>query len=158
MLAGTAGAFDPPAERLGNDLPPDRSGPVPVLVDFFLLDVTEINGAEETFRASLYLSLRWKDARLTFDPAEFGAERAIYAGDAAGEQLAAMWSPAVDIENLAEEPQTIDHLLTNFHLPRSTLLVLVSTFAGRELIRRAYDEAIRERYRFFSYGDAMLIL
>ena len=52
----------------------------------------------------------------------------------------------------------VDWLMTNFHLPRSTLLVLVSTFAGRDLIRRAYDEAIRERYRFFSYGDAMLIL
>lgn len=48
--------------------------------------------------------------------------------------------------------------LTNFHLPRSTLLMLVSAFAGRELILRAYDEAVRERYRFFSYGDCMLIL
>ncbi|WP_437204317.1 tRNA preQ1(34) S-adenosylmethionine ribosyltransferase-isomerase QueA [Planctomicrobium sp. SH664] len=54
--------------------------------------------------------------------------------------------------------QLVDALLTNFHLPRSTLLVLVSTFAGRELILRAYAEAIRERYRFYSYGDAMLIL
>jgi S-adenosylmethionine:tRNA ribosyltransferase-isomerase len=49
-------------------------------------------------------------------------------------------------------------MLTNFHLPRSTLLMLVSAFAGRELILRAYDEAVRERYRFFSYGDCMLIL
>lgn len=54
--------------------------------------------------------------------------------------------------------RSVDALLTNFHLPRSTLLVLVSTFAGHSLIRRAYAEAIRERYRFFSYGDAMLIL
>jgi S-adenosylmethionine:tRNA ribosyltransferase-isomerase len=52
----------------------------------------------------------------------------------------------------------VDVLLTNFHLPRTTLLVLVRTFGGDELIRRAYDEAIRERYRFYSYGDAMLIL
>ncbi len=52
----------------------------------------------------------------------------------------------------------VDCLLTNFHLPRTTLLVLVSTFASRELIRHAYAEAIRERYRFLSYGDAMLIV
>ena len=52
----------------------------------------------------------------------------------------------------------LDALITNFHLPKSTLLVLVSAFAGVELIRAAYREAIRHRYRFFSYGDAMLIL
>lgn len=52
----------------------------------------------------------------------------------------------------------LDALITNFHLPRSTLLVLVSAFAGTELIREAYHEAVRLRYRFFSYGDAMLIL
>jgi S-adenosylmethionine:tRNA ribosyltransferase-isomerase len=52
----------------------------------------------------------------------------------------------------------VDALVTNFHLPRSTLLVLVCAFAGRDLILRAYQEAVRERYRFFSYGDAMLIL
>lgn len=51
-----------------------------------------------------------------------------------------------------------DMLLTNFHLPRSTLLMLVSAFGGRELILRAYQEAVRERYRFYSFGDAMLIL
>jgi len=56
------------------------------------------------------------------------------------------------------EFHVVDALLTNFHLPRSTLLMLVSAFAGRELILRAYDEAVRERYRFFSYGDCMLIL
>ena len=54
--------------------------------------------------------------------------------------------------------RAVDCLLTNFHLPRSTLLVLVSALAGEDLIRRAYAEAIRERYRFYSYGDAMLIL
>jgi S-adenosylmethionine:tRNA ribosyltransferase-isomerase len=54
--------------------------------------------------------------------------------------------------------RVVDALMTNFHLPRTTLLVLVRTFGGDELIRRAYDEAIREEYRFYSYGDAMLIL
>jgi S-adenosylmethionine:tRNA ribosyltransferase-isomerase len=54
--------------------------------------------------------------------------------------------------------RVVDHLLTNFHLPRSTLLMLVSAFAGRDVVMRAYEEAIRQRYRFYSYGDAMLIL
>jgi S-adenosylmethionine:tRNA ribosyltransferase-isomerase len=54
--------------------------------------------------------------------------------------------------------QVVDALLTNFHLPRSTLLMLVSAFAGREFLLRAYQEAIREQYRFYSYGDCMLIL
>jgi S-adenosylmethionine:tRNA ribosyltransferase-isomerase len=49
-------------------------------------------------------------------------------------------------------------LLTNFHLPRSTLLMMVSAFAGRERVQKAYEEAIREGYRFYSYGDAMLIV
>ena len=49
-------------------------------------------------------------------------------------------------------------LLTNFHLPCSTLLILVSAFVGREFLLRAYAEAIGERYRFYSYGDCMLIL
>lgn len=48
-------------------------------------------------------------------------------------------------------------MITNFHLPKSTLLMLVSAFAGRETMLHAYHEAVRERYRFFSYGDAMLI-
>jgi len=51
-----------------------------------------------------------------------------------------------------------DALLTNFHLPRSTLLMLVSALAGREFVLRAYAEAIRERYRFYSYGDCMLVV
>ena len=54
--------------------------------------------------------------------------------------------------------QSVDAMMTNFHLPLSTLLILVRTFGGDELIRRAYDEAIAEEYRFYSYGDAMLIL
>jgi len=56
------------------------------------------------------------------------------------------------------EFRAVGALVTNFHLPRSTLLMLVSAFAGREFLLRAYAEAIRERYRFYSYGDCMLIL
>jgi S-adenosylmethionine:tRNA ribosyltransferase-isomerase len=54
--------------------------------------------------------------------------------------------------------RVVDVLLTNFHLPHSTLLMLVSAFAGREFLLRAYEEAIRECYRFYSFGDCMLIL
>jgi S-adenosylmethionine:tRNA ribosyltransferase-isomerase len=54
--------------------------------------------------------------------------------------------------------RAVDVLITNFHLPRSTLLMLVAALAGKELLDRAYAEAIRERYRFYSFGDAMLIL
>jgi S-adenosylmethionine:tRNA ribosyltransferase-isomerase len=54
--------------------------------------------------------------------------------------------------------RAVDAMLTNFHLPKSTLLMLVSAFAGRELTLEAYSHAIIRRYRFFSYGDCMLIL
>jgi S-adenosylmethionine:tRNA ribosyltransferase-isomerase len=54
--------------------------------------------------------------------------------------------------------EVVDALVTNFHTPRSSLLLLVSALAGREKVLAAYAEAIRLRYRFFSYGDAMLVL
>ena len=54
--------------------------------------------------------------------------------------------------------KAVDALLTNFHLPQSTLIMLVSAFAGRELTLEAYRQAVAERYRFYSYGDCMLIL
>jgi S-adenosylmethionine:tRNA ribosyltransferase-isomerase len=54
--------------------------------------------------------------------------------------------------------KVVDHLITNFHLPKSTLMLLVSAFAGKDFIFEAYHQAIEEKYRFFSYGDAMLIL
>ncbi|RME75473.1 MAG: tRNA preQ1(34) S-adenosylmethionine ribosyltransferase-isomerase QueA [Chloroflexi bacterium] len=75
------------------------------------------------------------------------------------------WKPVAAIEeetDLYIYPgytfRAVDVMLTNFHLPRSTLLMLVSAFAGLELIRRAYQIAIQERYRFYSFGDAMLIV
>jgi len=75
-----------------------------------------------------------------------------------GEPLA-VWSGSTDLFiRPGHVFRAVDCLLTNFHMPRTTLMVLVSTFAGRDLIARAYAEAIRERYRFLSYGDAMLIV
>ena len=59
---------------------------------------------------------------------------------------------------LPYEWRAVDRLITNFHLPRSTLIMLVAAFAGYDLTMRAYAEAVRERYRFFSYGDAMVVL
>ena len=55
------------------------------------------------------------------------------------------------------EWHTIDCMLTNFHLPKSTLIMMICSFAGKELILKAYEEAVRERYRFFSFGDCMFI-
>ncbi|MEG1773305.1 MAG: S-adenosylmethionine:tRNA ribosyltransferase-isomerase, partial [Oscillospiraceae bacterium] len=57
-----------------------------------------------------------------------------------------------------QEFHVIDGLITNFHLPESTLVMLVAAFTSREIILNAYKEAVKERYRFFSFGDAMLIL
>jgi S-adenosylmethionine:tRNA ribosyltransferase-isomerase len=56
------------------------------------------------------------------------------------------------------EFKAVDALMTNFHLPKSTLLMLVSALAGREFILEAYAKAVEQEYRFFSYGDAMLIV
>lgn len=77
---------------------------------------------------------------------------------AAGGTLSA-WQGTTDL--FIRPPYTfraVDAMLTNFHLPRSTLLVLVRTFGGDQLIQHAYHEAIRDKYRFYSYGDAMLIV
>ena len=56
------------------------------------------------------------------------------------------------------EFRILDGLITNFHLPKSTLIMLISALYDREHILKAYEEAVKERYRFFSYGDAMMIL
>ncbi len=78
---------------------------------------------------------------------------------AAGQGTLAPWEGKTDLFiRPPYEFHAVDALMTNFHLPKSSLLVLVRTFGGDDLMRRAYDEAIREEYRFFSYGDAMVIL
>ncbi|MEE0726460.1 MAG: S-adenosylmethionine:tRNA ribosyltransferase-isomerase, partial [Clostridium saudiense] len=53
--------------------------------------------------------------------------------------------------------KVVDKLITNFHLPESTLIMLVSALAGKEKVMNAYNEAVKERYRFFSFGDSMII-
>jgi S-adenosylmethionine:tRNA ribosyltransferase-isomerase len=100
------------------------------------------------------------------------------AAKAAGKRLVAVGTTSVRVLESCASPQgftaqqgwcdlylypgyqfkAVDRLLTNFHLPKSTLLLLVSAFAGRDLILRAYAEAVNEHYRFYSYGDCMLIL
>ena len=77
---------------------------------------------------------------------------------ARGGQLAAWQGNTTLFVRPPFEFHAVDVLLTNFHLPRTSLLVLVRTFGGPELMRRAYEEAIAEKYRFYSYGDTMLIL
>jgi S-adenosylmethionine:tRNA ribosyltransferase-isomerase len=113
----------------------------------------------------------------SFELSEAAAAR-LNAARARGKRLVAVGSTSVRVLESCASPQgfqakqgwcglyiypgyqfrVVDRLLTNFHLPRSTLLLLVSAFAGRDLIFRAYQEAVQERYRFYSYGDCMLIL
>jgi S-adenosylmethionine:tRNA ribosyltransferase-isomerase len=85
------------------------------------------------------------------------AVRALEAASAAGALRACAGETAIFITP-GYEFRCVDALITNFHLPESTLLMLVSAFAGLELTRQAYQHAVRECYRFYSYGDAMLIL
>jgi len=77
---------------------------------------------------------------------------------AAGGALSSFHGPTDMFIKPGHEFRAVDALVTNFHLPGSTLLCLVMAFAGTELIRRAYEAAVTERYRFYSYGDAMLVL
>ena len=81
--------------------------------------------------------------------------------DAAAKSAARLVQPGAAEANIFIKPghefRAVDQLLTNFHLPQSTLLVLVSAFAGRELILRAYHHAVDSEYRFYSYGDCMWI-
>ncbi|MGN7981494.1 tRNA preQ1(34) S-adenosylmethionine ribosyltransferase-isomerase QueA [Burkholderia sp. 22313] len=84
-------------------------------------------------------------------------EAAARSADAAGRPLAATQAETDIFITPGYRFRVVDRLVTNFHLPKSTLLMLVSAFAGVETIRAAYRHAIDERYRFFSYGDAMLL-
>ncbi|KWI49692.1 S-adenosylmethionine:tRNA ribosyltransferase-isomerase [Burkholderia pseudomultivorans] len=84
-------------------------------------------------------------------------EAAARDADAAGRPLAATQAETDIFITPGYRFRVVDRLVTNFHLPKSTLLMLVSAFAGVETIRAAYRHAIAERYRFFSYGDAMLL-
>jgi S-adenosylmethionine:tRNA ribosyltransferase-isomerase len=86
---------------------------------------------------------------------ESAAARAPEGSGVAGLVAGGYWADAFILPGFRF--RIVDGLLTNFHLPRSTLLMLVSAFAGRERILAAYETAVRERYRFYSYGDAMLI-
>ena len=113
-----------------------------------------------------------------YEVSEEAAERINGARAAGGRVVAVGTSTVRTLESVADETgkvhpgkgwtdlfilpgyrfKVVDALVTNFHLPRSTLLMLVCAFAGREIVLRAYQEAIWERYRFGSFGDAMLIL
>ena len=93
-----------------------------------------------------------------------GARRVVAAGTTVARALES-WAASGAREGETEifiqpgyEWRCVDALLTNFHLPRSTLLAMVMSFAGKDLIREAYETAVMERYRFFSFGDAMLLL
>ena len=93
-----------------------------------------------------------------------GAERVFAVGTTAARTLES-WAASGEPEGETDifiypgyRWRAVDALLTNFHLPRSTLLAMVMAFAGKDLVREAYGVAVRERYRFYSFGDAMLLL
>ncbi len=122
---------------------------IPVRVD---------NLAEHTMHAERY-SVPEEAAR-----AVAGAERVVAAGTTVARTLES-WAASGEVEGESRlfvypgyEWRVVDALLTNFHLPRSTLLAMVMSFGGVQLVREAYRLAVAERYRFYSFGDAMLIL
>jgi S-adenosylmethionine:tRNA ribosyltransferase-isomerase len=90
---------------------------------------------------------------------EYSAGACAPVGEACGWQTVSAYAGATDLFIYPGYVfRVVDGMITNFHLPRSTLLMLVSAFAGRDLMLHAYREAIRLRYRFFSFGDAMLLV
>jgi S-adenosylmethionine:tRNA ribosyltransferase-isomerase len=93
-----------------------------------------------------------------------GSRRVVAAGTTVARTLET-WAATGEAEGESElfvypgyRWRSVDTLLTNFHLPRSTLLAMVMSFGGEELVKEAYRAAVRERYRFYSFGDAMLLL
>lgn len=108
-----------------------------------------------------------KEVRELIELARSQGNKVYAVGTTTARALEASWSYSMDSDfqgwvNIFIYPpyrfNAIDCLITNFHLPQSSLLMLVSAFVGREKILKAYEEAIKEKYRFFSFGDAMLIL
>jgi S-adenosylmethionine:tRNA ribosyltransferase-isomerase len=124
-------------------------------------DITEHRVAPERFTIS-------KEAAELINQSRAAGRRVVCVGTTTARALESSATEsgqviaATGIANLTILPgykfRVIDRLMTNFHLPRSSLLLLVSAFAGRELILKAYRHAVGERYRFYSYGDCMLIL
>ena len=129
----------------------------PVRVD----DITDHSVSSEHFEIS-------ESAAKTINAARANGGRIIVVGTTTMRALESAANqdnpiePGAGVATLTIKPgyqfRIADALLTNFHLPRSSLLILVSAFAGRELILRAYRHAVEQRYRFYSYGDCMLIL
>ena len=120
------------------------------------------NVDEHRMHAERYESRRKRRIRSTGRSGESPLERRASESSNPPSERTAVSIPRSESTDIFIRPtfqfRAVDVLLTNFHLPRSTLLMLVSAFAGREFILRAYAEAVREGYRFFSYGDCMLIL
>ena len=107
------------------------------------------------------------EAAETLNKAKAEGRRIIAIGTTSVRTLESVWNRFGSFQECSGETRlfiypgytwhTIDCMLTNFHLPKSTLLMMISSFAGQELVFKAYEEAVRERYRFFSFGDCMFI-
>ena len=107
------------------------------------------------------------EAAETLNKAKAEGRRIIAIGTTSVRTLESVWNRFGSFQECSGETtlfiypgytwHTIDCMLTNFHLPKSTLLMMISSFAGQELVFKAYEEAVRERYRFFSFGDCMFI-
>jgi S-adenosylmethionine:tRNA ribosyltransferase-isomerase len=113
---------------------------------------------EHTMHAEYY-NVPWEAARVVE-----GARRVVAAGTTVARTLET-WAATGEVEGESDlfvypgyRWRSVDTLLTNFHLPRSTLLAMVMSFGGEDLVREAYTTAVKKRYRFYSFGDAMLLL